>query len=73
MGKIEGLGYVAGEAQLVWSTFGGGNYSVEYTVDLAGGNWQPVPGTTWPITETNWSGDIDSLFGVGVYLRVRSD
>ncbi len=74
-GEILELGYVAGEAQLIWSAFGGGNYTVEYTEDLASGDWMtvPVPGQTWPITETTWSGDIGDLFDNGAYLRVRSE
>jgi len=70
--EIQDMGYAAGTAQLDWDAFGDGNYTVEYTNDLATPNWQPVPGT-WPITATSWSGDIAAIFGQGVYLRVRSD
>ncbi len=72
-GKILSVGYVAGVADLTWETFGGGNYTVQYTTDLTSGSWDPVPGTTWPITATDWSGDISAILGQGAYLRVRSD
>ncbi len=72
-GKVISMGYVAGQAQLGWNEFGGGNYTVEYTVDLTSGSWQSVPATTWPITQLTWSGDISGIFGEGVYLRVRSE
>jgi hypothetical protein len=71
--KILSVGYVAGMADLTWETFGGGNYTVQYTTDLITGSWDPVPGTTWPITATNWSGDITVILGQGAYLRVRSE
>jgi len=59
------------DGSLSWGAFGGGNYTVEYCDDLAGANWQPVPGT-WPTTETAWSGeDIAPLSGR--YYRVRSE
>jgi len=70
---VSDMGYAEGTAQLDWDAFGGGNYTVEYTNDLATPNWQPVPGETWPITATTWSGDIAGIFGQGVYLRVRSE
>jgi hypothetical protein len=72
-GNILSVGYVAGVADLTWETFGGGNYTVQYTTDLTSGSWDPVPGTTWPITATDWSGDISAILGQGAYLRVRSD
>lgn len=67
------MGYIAGVADLTWDAFGGGNYTVQYTADLASNNWQSVPGTTWPITATNWSGDVTAILGRDVYLRVRSE
>jgi hypothetical protein len=72
-GEILSIGYVAGVADLTWETFGGGNYTVDYTNDLTSGTWDPIPGVTWPIAGTNWSGNIDAIFGQGVYLRVRSE
>ena len=71
-GNILTLGYVAGVADLTWEAFGDGNYAVEYAADLTSGTWDPIPDETWPITATSWSGDIDAIFGQGVYLRVRS-
>jgi len=71
-GKVIDLGYAEGKVSLGWEAFGGGNYTVEYTEDLASGNWQPVPDVTWPITETTWPGeDIGVL--PGRYYRVRSE
>ncbi len=67
------LGYAEGVADLTWETFGGGNYTVQYTADLTSGSWDPIPDVTWPITATTWSGDITGIFGQGVYLRVRSE
>jgi hypothetical protein len=72
-GNILTIGYVAGVADLTWEVFGPGNYTVQYTADLPSDDWQPVPGVTWPITDTTWSGNIDAIFGQGVYLRVRSE
>jgi len=74
-GKIIDLGYAAGVANLTWDAFGGGSYTVEFTEDLTSGDWVtvPVPGQTWPITETTWSGDIGDIFDTGGYLRVRSE
>ena len=37
-------GYKAGEFRLRWSAARGWRYSIEYTDDLTGGSWQPVPG-----------------------------
>jgi hypothetical protein len=71
--KILSVGYVAGTADLTWEEFGTGQYTVDYTNDLTSGSWDPIPGETWPITTTNWTGDIDAIFGEGVYLRVRSE
>jgi hypothetical protein len=63
---------VGGKVGLSWDTFGGGNYTVEYTDDLGPANWQPVPGVSWPITEATWSGeDIGAL--PTRYYRVRSE
>ena len=46
-----------GEVSLSWEGGSGSLYTVEYTDDLSGGFWQPVPGTEWPIAETSWQGD----------------
>jgi hypothetical protein len=72
-GDILTIGYVEGVAALEWEEFGPGNYTVEYTNDLTSGSWDPIPGEAWPITATNWSGNIDAIFGEGVYLRVVSE
>ncbi len=48
---------VADMISLTWETFGTGLYHVQYTEDLAAGNWSDVPGTIWPIAEEQWSGD----------------
>ncbi len=67
------LWYANGVVDYSWAEFGGGNYTVQYTDDLTSRNWWPVPGHTWPITWTSWSGDITSIFDKAVYLRVRSE
>ena len=67
------IGYVEGVAALEWEEFGDGNYTVEYTNDLTSGSWDPIPGEAWPITATNWTGNIDAIFGEGVYHRVVSE
>ncbi len=73
IGEILSVGYTEGVADLTWEVFGDGNYTVEYTTDLTSGSWDPIPDESWPITDTNWSGDITGIFGQGVYLRVRSE
>jgi hypothetical protein len=71
-GQVLSLGLVEGKVELTWEVFGGGNYTVEYASDLTTGNWQPVPGFTWPISETTWPGqDIGTL--PTRYYRVRSE
>jgi len=57
-----------GKVVLTWESFAD-NYTVEYTDDLAGANWQPVPGT-WPTTETAWSGEDISGMGARFYRVV---
>jgi hypothetical protein len=42
---------------LEWESFGTGSYRVQYRDNLLSGMWADVPGTTWPISETQWSGD----------------
>jgi len=46
-----------GTVTLSWETFGQGLYTVEFCDDILKGEWQPVPGTDWPIAETTWQGD----------------
>ncbi len=72
---VEGppIRYRNGVAEIWWYAFGTGNYTVEYTDDLTSAIWNPVPGVTWPITRTAWSGDITAIFAKAVYLRVRSE
>jgi hypothetical protein len=71
-GVIGDVQYVAGKVALAWEAFGGGNYTVEYCGDLFVGDWQPVPGFTWPIAETTWTGE-DIVTLDGRYYRVRSE
>jgi hypothetical protein len=71
-GEVRLIALAVGKVELTWSAFGGGNYTVEYTDNLASGDWQPVPGVSWPITETTWPGeDIGTL--PTRYYRVRSE
>lgn len=51
------VGVAAGAVSLQWESFGTGSYRVEYTDNLVSGIWADVPGTTWPIGETLWTGD----------------
>jgi hypothetical protein len=71
-GQVLSLGLVEGKVELIWEVFGGGNYTVEYTDDLASGNWQAVPGVAWPITETAWPGEPIGALPTRCY-RVRSE
>jgi len=69
-GDVTGVVLDQGKVALTWES-SADNYTVEYTDDLAGANWQPVPGT-WPTTEMTWSGeDIGAL--THRYYRVRSE
>ncbi len=71
-GDVRLIGLVQGKVELTWDAFGGGNYTVEYTADLTSGNWQPVPGVTWPITATTWPGETIATLPTR-YYRVRSE
>jgi hypothetical protein len=71
-GQVLDLGLVGGKVELTWEEFGGGNYTVEYSGDLTSGNWQPVPGVAWPITETTWPGESIGALPTR-YYRVRSE
>jgi len=55
-GAIQQMRLVAGKVELSWNAFGPGNYTVEYTDDIAKGDWKPVTGT-WPSTQTTWPGE----------------
>lgn len=69
---IRQIGVFEGKLGLTWDEFDDGNYTVEYTHDLAAGNWQPVPGFTWPILDTTWPGESIADIGNRFY-RVRSE
>jgi hypothetical protein len=69
---IEMIRLVDEKVELSWYEFGGGNYTVEYTDDLTSGNWQPVPGVAWPISETTWLGEEIATLPRR-YYRVRSE
>jgi len=69
-GAIQQMRLVAGKVELSWSTFGPGNYTVEYTDDIAKGDWKPVTGT-WPSTQTTWPGEATTGIKTRFY-RVRS-
>jgi hypothetical protein len=71
-GQVLSLGLVEGKVELTWEAFGGGNYTVEYSGDLTSGNWQPVSGVAWPITETTWPGESIGALPTR-YYRVRSE
>ena len=45
---------------------------MEYTDDLATANWHPVPGITWPISETTWPWEPIGTWRAR-YYRVRSE
>ncbi len=47
------------------------NIVLETTEDVANPAWQPVPGTKWPVTGTNWTGVIPMTSGSN-FLRVVS-
>jgi hypothetical protein len=61
-----------GSVQLSWEIFGSGSYTVESSNDLLSGEWQPVPGTQWPITTTTWQGD-DLSAERRRFYRVKSE
>ncbi len=63
----------AGNISLKWLEIAPGSfsYTVEQAADLQGA-WEPVPGTTWPILDTQWSGESGASAGVSFY-RVRRD
>jgi len=69
-GAIQQMRLVAGKVELSWSAFGPGNYTVEYTDDIAKGDWKPVTGT-WPSTQTTWPGEATTGIKTRFY-RVRS-
>lgn len=55
-----------------WEAFGTGSYRVQYTDNLLSGIWLDVPGYTWPISETQWTGDDVSVVRSRAY-RVISE
>ena len=57
-----------GSAVLQWQG-ANTNIVVQFTADVSAPLWQPVPGVTWPITGSNWSGVIPMSPGKG-FLRV---
>jgi len=57
-----------GSAVLQWQG-ANTNIVVQFTADVSAPLWQPVPGVTWPITGSNWSGVIPVSSGKG-FLRV---
>jgi len=61
-----------GLVHLSWENFGSGPYTVESSDDLPDGEWQPVPGTQWPIDDTTWQGD-DISPGRRRFYRVTSE
>lgn len=47
------------------------NIVVETTADVANPAWQPIPGTEWPVSGTNWTGIVPMTQGAN-YIRVIS-
>jgi hypothetical protein len=56
-GAVLSVGIATGAISLQWEPFGTGSYRVQYTDNLVSGTWADVPGATWPISETHWTGD----------------
>jgi hypothetical protein len=63
----------SGNIAIKWLEIAPGSfsYTVEQATDLQGA-WEPVPGTSWPILETEWTGEGIAPNGVCFY-RVRRD
>jgi len=58
---------------LTWPSFGGGNYTVEFSDTLRqGGKWAPVPGNEWPTKGTEWFEKDTQQFRQR-YYRVRAE
>jgi len=62
----------SGGVSLMWQPFGDGSYTVFYCEDLSIGNWTPVEGTDWPVTDTSWQGESPSSVRRRFY-RVKSE
>jgi hypothetical protein len=68
-GDITGMTLVVDKVELVWSPFGTGSYTVEYTENLTGGTWTAVSGM--PTSAATWEGEeIGAL--TRRYYRVKS-
>ncbi len=69
---VQSIAITGNAISMVWEAFGTGSYRVQYADDLLSGVWMDVPGYTWPISETQWSGDDVSGLTSRVY-RVSSE
>lgn len=56
-GRILSVEITDNMISLKWEPFGSGFYRVQYRDDLSTGIWKDVPGTAWPISEEEWTGD----------------
>ncbi len=59
---------------LEWSNLGSYYaYTVEYCDNLTNGQWQSVPGVTWPIRQTSWTMPVDPYSSQIRFFRVRAE
>ncbi len=56
-GKVLSVAIAADKVSLSWESFGTGSYRVQFTDNLSSAVWSDVPGSAWPTTETQWTGD----------------
>jgi len=71
-GDVLSVGMTGNAISLEWEPFDTGWFRVQYTDDLLSGIWSDVLGYTWPIPETQWTGDDVSGVRSRVY-RVISE
>jgi hypothetical protein len=70
-GEVTALAVADGKLSLTWAAFGDGNYTVQYRDSLTSGDWQAVPGFTWPTQDTTWPGE--DMAGIPArYYRVTA-
>jgi hypothetical protein len=63
--KVTSVGRDGSAVSLEWTPIFP-RYTVQYR-DTIGGSWLPVPGTTWPIKPSTWTGDDITLPSVRFY------